>query len=639
MVRVKVRVRRSRRHRRRLLVLGLLLVVVVVGVALALLTRPLVSAKHEAEAAQRDLTAAKDALDHDRIGEARSYVEQARTHVDQAQSHAGGLGGDVWSAIPVAGGAVDDERHLVDALDQGTSVAELGVQIYPTVSGGSAQLVRGQRIDLAMLQDVVNRTSAIGPHLEQAISDLDQVDGSTPVVGGRLRAAKATALAYLTPLQQTYRTNEPLIRSLPGLVGANGTRTYLLAMLNPAEQRYSGGGALSFTTMRFDKGVATFGKSVNVDDVLAHGDQQRWTPVRGNTFHRKPPLRVTSSTFSPWWSVSGEELLRGYQKAFPGTHFDGMIGVDLQGLANLFRVTGPVDLPSFGQISADNLVSTLAGSYGNFDSIAQRHRLNAELVPAFRQQFFEGGKMSDKVKSLAESAKGRHFVTYFRDPRVQRRFADLGLSGDLSPSDYDYIGVFTQNLNGSKTDYWQHRNVESTVHLKADGSADVHLHITVGNQAPPYTLPVPDPEFGYTTRYLSTRIGVFMPHRATLGAVRINGSRFAALLHLPRVANVHNRRYVEGQMMLDAGQTQTMDVSYRAKTAADVLGPTRMTYSLDVDPQDLVVPETVEVHVIWPPGFHPSGPLPAGWKATATGATYTGTVANRGSWQIPLTKG
>ena len=216
----------------------------------------------------------------------------------------------------------------------------------------------------------MNRTSAIGPHLEQAISDLDQVDGSTPVVGGRLRAAKATALAYLTPLQQTYRTNEPLIRSLPGLVGANGTRTYLLAMLNPAEQRYSGGGALSFTTMRFDKGVATFGKSVNVDDVLAHGDQQRWTPVRGNTFHRKPPLRVTSSTFSPWWSVSGEELLRGYQEAFPGTHFDGMIGVDLQGLANLFRVTGPVDLPSFGQISADNLVSTLAGSYGNFDSIA-----------------------------------------------------------------------------------------------------------------------------------------------------------------------------------------------------------------------------------------------------------------------------
>ena len=59
------------------------------------------------------------------------------------------------------------------------------------------------------------------------------------------------------------------------LVGTDGPRTYLLAMLNPAEQRYSGGGALSFTTMRFDHGVATFGSSVNVDDILTRGESVR----------------------------------------------------------------------------------------------------------------------------------------------------------------------------------------------------------------------------------------------------------------------------------------------------------------------------------------------------------------------------
>jgi hypothetical protein len=639
MVRVKVRMRRSRRRRRRLIVLGLLLVVLLAGVALALLARPLVSAKHEAQSAQSDLTAAKDALTNNRVGQARTYIKQARAHVDQAESDAGGLGGDVWSVIPVAGGAVDDERHLVDALDQGTSVAELGVKIYPIVSGRSAQLVHGQRIDLKLLQSVADRTSAIGPHLDQAMSDLGRVDGNTPMVGSKIIAAKTTALNYLTPLQETYRTNEPLIRSLPSLVGADGPRTYLLAMLNPAEQRYSGGGALSFTTMRFADGVASFGTSVNVDDIIARGDLQRWTPVPGNTFHRKPPQRVTSSTFSPWWSVSGEELLRGYQKAFPGTHFDGMIAIDLQGLAGLFRITGPVDLPSFGQITADNLVSTLAGSYGNFDSVTQRHRLNAELVPAFRQKFFEGGKMSDKVRSLAQSAKGRHFVAYFRNRHVDHRFAQVGLSGDLSRTHYDYIGVFTQNLNGSKTDYWQHRTVDSTVHLGADGTANVHLHITIGNLAAPYALPVPDPKVGYTTKYLFTRIGVFMPRHATLGDVSIDGRPVHPTLHLPRVADVRNRKYIEGQLLLDAGQTGTMDVSYQARTAADVLSPTSMTYYLDVDPQDLVVPETLHVRVIWPAGFHPSGDLPAGWKQTARGATYTGAVADRGSWEIPLTKG
>ncbi len=32
--------------------------------------------------------------------------------------------------------------------------------------------------------------------------------------------------------------------------------------------------------------------------------------------------------------------------------------------------------------------------------------------------------------------------------------------------------------------------------LHADGSAAVHLNVDVSNQAPPYTLPVPDPKVG-----------------------------------------------------------------------------------------------------------------------------------------------
>jgi hypothetical protein len=634
----RARVRR-RRRRRWLVALALLVVVLVAAAALALMARPLVSAKREAKAAQADLTSAKDALSQDHVAQARAYVRQARAHVDRAQNDAGGLGGDVWSRVPVAGAAVDDERHLIDALDQTTSVAELGVRIYPIVSGHSAQIVQGQRIDLKKLQAVVDTTSAIGPHIDKALADLAQVHGTTPVVGTSVKDAKATALSYLSPLRETYQTNEPIIRSLPTLVGAHGPRTYLLAMLNPAELRYSGGGALSFTTMRFRGGAASFGKSVNVDNLLARGDYQTWKPVPGNTFHRNQQMRVTASTFSPWWSVSGEELLRGYEKAFPGTHYDGVIGIDLQGLASLFRITGPIDLPSFGQITADNLVQTLGGSYGNFDSIAQRHRLNQELVPAFRQQFFAGGRMSDKVRSLAQSAKGRHFVTYFRDPRIRHRFANVGLSGDLSRTRNDYIGVFSQNLNGSKTDYWQHRTVDSTVRLKADGSAQVRLHISVTNGAPPYNLPVPDPKTGYTTRYLGTQIGVFLPRHATLGPISLDGKPYHPTLHLPTVADVRNRKYIEGQMMLDAGQTQSMDVAYRAATAAEVASPTSMTYRLDVDPQDLVYPENLHVTVVWPFGFHAAAALPTGWKATATGATYTGTAAEREVWEFPLVKG
>ncbi len=38
----------------------------------------------------------------------------------------------------------------------------------------------------------------------------------------------------------------PLMRQLPDILGAEGERKYLLAILNPAELLYSGGTALSY---------------------------------------------------------------------------------------------------------------------------------------------------------------------------------------------------------------------------------------------------------------------------------------------------------------------------------------------------------------------------------------------------------
>ncbi len=640
MVRVRVRVRRRSRTRRRLLAAGVLLVVVAAVVVLALLARPLLDAKHQAQQAQSDLTQAKAALSRHDVAGAKAYVSQAQTHVDQASSDSHGLGSKVWAAVPVAGTAVDDERHLVSALDETTQVAQLGVQIYPLVSGDSSTLVKGDRIDLPTLKVVAAKATAIGPHLDQALADLGQVKGTTPLVGGSIDHATTTALDYLQPLQQTYHDAGSLLQVLPQVVGADGPRTYLLAMLNPAEERYSGGAALTFTTLRADHGALSFGTTVNAEDLNQRGAAQSWTPVKGNVFHRSSaPLRVTSATFSPWWSVSGEELLRGYRAAFPGPPLNGLIGIDLQGLADLFSITGPVDVPLAGKVGAGNLVQVLAGSYDRFPSVEARHELNLSLVPLFREKFLQGGHLSAKVSALRKAAEGRHFFTYFRSARVQRRFARLGLSGNLSATPYDYVGVFSQNLNGSKVDYWQRRAVTSTVQLKANGSAQVHLHVAVRNASPPYEQAEPDPGIGYFTRLLGTRIGVFLPRHADYESAELDGKPVSPTVHRPKVAGVRNRKYVEGTLSLQRGQTGSMDVDYQVPRAADVESSTSMVYRLAVDPQDLVTPETLHVQVTWPSGFHATGALPRGWTATANGATYNGSVAIAGSWEIPLSKG
>jgi Protein of unknown function (DUF4012) len=629
---------RPRRSRGRVVGLVLLLLVVA-GVALVFCALPLLHAKHEADAAQADLQAAKTAVSDHRIGRARTLVANARDHVDAAQADANGFGPDVWSFVPVAGGAVDDSRHLVDALSEATTVAQLGVQVYPMVSGHSSTLLQGQSIDIDVLDQVVQRTTAIGDHLDAAIADLHQVSGSTPVVGDSVAHAKHTALGYLLPLQESYQGSGPLVQSLPSLVGADGKRRYLLAMLNPSEQRFSGGGALSFTSLTFDHGRASFGNTVDVNEILQQGLTQTWKPVAGNVFHKPGPSKVANSTFSPWWSVSAEELLRGYEATFPGEKYDGVIGIDLQGLAALFRITGPVDLPHFGTVSADNLVSTVAGSYDKYTSIEQRKQLNTELVPAFRDKFFTGGQMQDKVRSLLHSADSRDFFVYVRNHLTQMRFARVGLAGNLSPTGHDYLGVFSQNTNGSKTDYWQHRDVSYDVKLRPDGSGLSKVHVLVRNDAPAYALPGPDPGVGYSTRYMDGFLGLFFANGSQLRSFEAGGTSYDPVFHIPRVAGVHNRKYVVPEYSLDAGQSWTLDASYVVPSAAVVEGDGKLTYRLDIDPQPLVTPETVDVRVKWPAGWHPTAPLPEGWKAVPGGAVRRGPLDDVVSVEIPLSKG
>ena len=131
---------------------GLLLLLVV----LALLAIPFLSAPGHAEDARAELTAAKDALDAGDTDAAVAAVERARSETDDLQGSVQGIGGDVWSWVPVAGGPVRDVRRLGNALDQLVAVAETGVRILPQVRGEESTLVDDGNVDIDVLEDVID---------------------------------------------------------------------------------------------------------------------------------------------------------------------------------------------------------------------------------------------------------------------------------------------------------------------------------------------------------------------------------------------------------------------------------------------------------------------------------------------------
>ena len=183
---------------------------------------------------------------------------------------------------------------------------------------------------------------------------------------------------------------------------------------------------------------------------------------------------------------------------------------------------------------------------------------------------------------------------YFRDDRVQQAFEDRDLAGDLASTTNDYLGVFTQNIKGSKSDYWQHRILDSDVRLAADGSADVTLKVTVQNPSPPWVLTpsaTDDPRSGYHTRWAGSAVAVFLPTDARVEKATVRGVPFK-----PVVRSVNGRPYFYRKVLLQPGAQVVIEVSYHVPAAASVGQDGTLTYGLSIDPQGLVVPEAVNVN-------------------------------------------
>ena len=595
------------------IVLGLFLLVV----ALGLLAIPFLKAPGHAEGAKTDLEAAQTALSSGDIVSAEASVESARRHAEQVQGSVQGIGGDVWSLIPILGEPVADVRHLGNALDHLTSTAEIAVQTWPAINGQNATLFEDSAVDIATLKSVVTAVSDASTHLDTAQLELGEVNDSAIGVGTRLAEASDEASAVVKPLASTARRADSLAQVLPELFGADGEQTYLLALLNPSEQRYSGGAPLTVVPLEVADGRLTVGEARDTSDPDLYR-VGRWDKVEGNPFHNGK-LRLSTATFAPEWSVSGEELLRGWARR-TGQETDGLIAVDVVALADMLRITGPVEAPLYGTLDAGNFTEKLVGDYDTYPDNEARHDLNRAIVPVFAERLLTPGHGLDKIESLRDSARGRHFALWMRDPDLQAAVDDIGLAGDLSDTPHDYVAVFNQNTNASKSDFWQRRSVSSDVQLRADGSATVRLTISVHNDSPPYGANqiYGDPRGGSSrTRWNGMTLGVFLPD-----GVEITSATAAGRAQGTDVFDYYGRPYKLLRLTLPPTETREAVLEYDVPAAAVAPGDGTLTYRLDATPQGMVTPEALSVTVQWPDGYDVDS-LPEGWTRTGPGeASY-----------------
>ena len=600
----------------------------------------LLKSAYDAQAAKSDLMTAKTALASDDLDSARSSVENARGHIDSAQGSAQGLPGMVWSKVPVAGTAVSDAQHLVQALDDATAVAEIGVDLYPSTAGDDATLFVDGRVDEQTLDQVIAGAHAAADHVRSADDALNAVQGTTPIVGATIAANRDQALDQISPLVDGIESAEPMLDELPTFMGFEGRRKYLIAMLNPSELRYSGGAALAFAPMTWDQGKLEIGKAFPLVANERLRTPHTWRGVRGNIFH-VTDSRIPNATFAPSWSVSGEELLRSWKSA-TGHRYAGLMAVDVVTLAKVLDATGPVAVTGVGRVTGSTLTKTLIGSYDDYypDPTVQDATF-ATVTAALQNQLFSGGGYASKGRAIKSAAEGRHLAIYMRDDEVQKGFAAAGFSGDLATPDGDYLGVFTQSAAAAKVDYYQRRHLDLDVTLGADGTAANELDVLIRNDTPPYAIPGtdtppsdipnPDPLRAYFTRWDSLNASVFVPGGASMQSFSVDGQAWDGDTH-----TFYDHSFVDGGTVIAPAGSAHVLASYEVPGAAQVEKNGELTYRLSVDPQGTVNPATADVTVHLPNGFRATG-LPEGWSAQGSTLTFhTDALQTSEQWTITL---
>ncbi len=624
--------RRLRRHRRTILLVIVVLLLsmgVVGGVWSYNLAKGLLASSRvvqdKAAVAQTELQLFKDTLKAGDEPAAIAHLKAGETALADAKAAAQSKDVRTAKGLPYVGNTVRDLDHLLAAATILTRSGRDALAVYENFSGADSKLFANGAFSIPAITEAQQSVASIRHALDLATTELNQVTGKGPK-GSEALAKKKTALAKVASSRRELDALSPVLQSLPTTVGASGKKTYLIAIMNPAEMRASGGAPLSVAFVSFANGKMTIVKKGSTSALTRVNAQFFWKRLTGKDDPFQPPAgqpqRFVNTNVNPDFAVSGEQMVRATPVNF-GIKTDGVIALDITALGHLLDVTGPIKTKFYGTITGKNIVQKLvvkAYTFGSDDSsVAARHDINNKLMTQMLGRLTKGGGLIGKARALGLAVPGRHLQLYFRDPSLQKVVVDKGLGGTQPVRDSGNLtAVYTQNGNGNKMDVFQKRTVSEKVVLRADGSATVTRTIRLENPTPPYnsTLAYADRHRGYDTRWATNLVINLMPKGAKLVKQPTAARFFSQASGVVR----SGLTFADAAVTLPPNSSVQLTWSYTLPHAADVVG-NRMFFRDYVAPQSMTITPTLNLTVVPPAGW--SSVPREGWAVGATGVSTT----------------
>jgi hypothetical protein len=530
---------------------------------------------------QRELSSALASIPHIRTQLNQNEPEAALGAVEAVKGHttAAREAADdpIWtlaSAVPYLGPNLIAIAEVARSADD---VSQLGVgplvEVYESLDW-NALLPTEDGSNLQPLRDAAPKISGAAQTVRLSSDRLAEIDQTKllPEVSAPLRKA----LEELDGVEGTLTAASDTASVVPGMLGTDGRRSFLLMIQNNAEARASGGIPGALAVLNFEGGKLSLGAQSTAGDVgimdpvlPVDSEQQHIYTTRLGKYMQDvnltPDFPTAAGTAQAMWERK------------TGQRVDGVISIDPVALSYLLAATGPVTIQNAGpsavsaglpdQLTAENIVPTLLSDvYSKIEDPKNQDLYFAEVA---QQVFSKLTRETEDAKGLVEgltrsASEGRALVWSTR-PTEQTVISKYRLSGSIAGTSVEpaEFGVYFNDGTGAKMDYYVKRSVQLVKQCPRDGYEQITVKVTSTNAAPKdagSVLPeyvTAGGAYGIQPGSVQTNIAVYGPVQSTVETVHTDDERvaFAPYLHDNRPVGVI-------AVQLAPGETKTFDFTF-----------------------------------------------------------------------------
>jgi len=498
-------------------------------------------------------------------------------------------------------------------------------------SGGSFAVYHDGAIDVQLLRDLPAKLEGLSRDLQSTQQAIRQIP-PVPLFGHKIAKIKTKALRDSS--QAITLLDRAIVgsRLLPGVLGADGPRTYFVAVQNNADQRGTGGAVLGYALVRFSNGRIRIlsGGGINAIDNKRIGFHVGFPAGVAWYLHEAlgVPRINNGANYTADFPLVGESWAK-MAAAATGREIDGAIAIDPFAIAAALRGQGALHVPAYpGTIDARNLVQVTEHDQYLL-SRQQQQDLPHELIKSAFKLLERPKNFVGLASGLADSVAERHVQVWMADPSEEALITRLGWDGGIRSGPGDFVGVVYDKRIRGKQDFWSQESIDYHVTLSASGTASADTVVGMSDQIPP----------GQPPRIVShvrpyglnaAMLNLYVPRRASLQSVTPSGVFPQGFVSPPLFFDyLHPQGFVEHVEGAFRVFTQTVTpypghpkrVEYRY-TVPDVVHttPGGHIYVLTIPHQPLYRDPVIDVTIQLPPGSHVISSTPG---LVVSGSTLT----------------